>query len=239
MNNKLSQHKKIWKKKPLLRYLYHQWWQMIKADLVKGKTIEIGSGIGAIKEKIPDLITSDIQSHNWLDMRFDAHKIPFKKKELANIIIIDTLHHLSNPIKFLSEAARVLKPGGKLIILEPYPSFISRIVYRLFHPEPFIMNIDYYAKNTIKIKHPWKANQAIAYLIFFKHRKKFNQLLGKQWQVIKKQHISLLLYPLSGGFDHKQLIPNFLLPLILLLEKTLMPFRSLLAFRCYLVLKKR
>ena len=50
--------------------------------------------------------------------------------------------------------------------------------------------------------------------------------------------MSCILYPASGGFENKAMIPDILIPLFKLLEILLTPFRRLLAFRCYIVLEK-
>ena len=50
--------------------------------------------------------------------------------------------------------------------------------------------------------------------------------------------MSCILYPGSGGFENKAMIPEALVPFFKLLEILLVPLRRLLAFRCYIVLEK-
>ncbi|HPZ08744.1 MAG TPA: hypothetical protein PL110_11560 [Candidatus Eremiobacteraeota bacterium] len=50
------------------------------------------------------------------------------------------MHHLSNPVRFLGEAYCCLQEGGSIIMVEPYPSPFSYLIYRLFHPERFFMD---------------------------------------------------------------------------------------------------
>ncbi len=238
MTTILEKHRKKWANKKILREIYHQWYKKIEKDLTGGKILEIGSGIGNFKNYKPEIIASDIEDQPWLDMHFDGHIIPFKNNSLGNIVLIDTLHHLSNPVQFLSEAARVLKHHGRIILLEPFPTLFSLQVYRIFHPEPFNFGVDYFSNldNRIK-KNPWESNQAIPYLIFFKNQhnfvKKFPNL-----KIKKIEKLSFILYPLSGGFENRQLIPDNFIPVIRLFEKLLSPFRFLLAFRCYIVIEK-
>lgn len=240
MTSTLTLHRKIWQKKKILRIIYHEWYQNILNDLslVDGKTLEIGSGSGNLKEYKPNIISSDIESHPWLDMCFDAHKMPFPNSSLSNIVIIDVLHHLQNPILFLQEASRVLKKGGRLIMVEPYPSLFSLFIYKRFHNEPFLFKVNLFAKNRHGEKDPWESNQAIPYLLFFKLNGQLNKILGNKMKVIKKKRMSYLLYPLSGGFEHRNLIPNWTIPFFLKLENFLQPLQSLLAFRCYIVIEQ-
>ena len=249
MSNKLKRHREIWKQKKILRDIYTHWYKQILKELKndKGKTIELGAGSGNFKEFKHDVVASDIVFCEWLDISFDAHHIPFKNNSAGNIVMIDVLHHLADPAGFLHEAARVLKTGGRMILIEPFPSPFSLFIYKRFHPEPFIMDIDYFepppsvssvssvAKNK---KDPWAANQAAAYLLFFKHRKTFLSHFRGKFKILKRKRMSCLLYPGSGGFENKAMIPEALVPFFKLLEILLVPLRRLLAFRCYIVLEK-
>lgn len=241
MPNTLRKHREIWKKKKIIREVYTVWYKKILKDLKQGtgKTIELGAGSGNFKQFKPDVISSDIEKCEWLDMCFDAHDMPFKNKSISNLVLIDVLHHLASPIKFLKEAARVLEKGGRIVFVEPYPSVFSLIVYRKFHPEPFLMDVDYFKKKSVEDKEPWDSNQAIAYLLFFKYRNRFLKEFGKDFEIKKIHLMSLILYPASGGFENKAMIPDFLIPSFKLFELILTPFQKLLAFRCYIVLEKQ
>jgi SAM-dependent methyltransferase len=49
----------------------------------------------------------------------DATALPFRNDAFAGVLIRDLLHHLPEPRRALGEAARVLRPGGMLLVLEP------------------------------------------------------------------------------------------------------------------------
>lgn len=236
----LQKHREIWKKKKILRDIYEEWYKMIIADLskVEGPTVELGAGSGNFKEFYPQAISADIEKCDWIDMSFDAHEMPFGDSSVANIVKIDVLHHLADPVGFLHEASRVLKKGGRLIMLEPFPSLFSRIVYKLFHPEPFIYDVDYFNHKPSMDKHPWDSNQAIPYLIFYKHLDKFEKVFGKTFKIVKKEKMSLILYPASGGFENPSMIPEKFLPILKQIESKAELLRSLVSFRTYIILVK-
>ncbi len=240
MNQILENHKSVWEKKKILRIVYTEWYRMIRSNLKNdnGITVELGGGSGNFKEFMPECISSDIDFCSWLDLCFDAHQLPFKTGTISNFVLIDVLHHFSNPVLFFKETLRTLERNGRIVIIEPFPSPFSLVVYKMFHPEPFKFRIDYFNINETSKKNPWDSNQAIAYLLFFKHLKSFLKELDNGIRIIKKRKISFILYPASGGFENRSLIPDFLIPIFQVIEILLIPLRSLLAFRCFIVIEK-
>lgn len=236
----LLKHREVWNKKKILRDIYEEWYSMIIADLseVEGPTVELGAGSGNFKEFYPQAISADIEKHDWLDMTFDAHEMPFDNSGVANIVMIDVLHHLADPVRFLHEASRVLKSGGRLIMLEPFPSPFSRIVYKLFHPEPFIYDIDYFSEQNVNEKHPWDSNQAIPYLIFYKHLEKFTKVFDRTFKIVKKEKMSFILYPASGGFENASMIPQMMVPVFKMIDYKLSILKNQLAFRIYIIIER-
>jgi SAM-dependent methyltransferase len=242
----LNELRSTWEQKRILREIYTGWYHDITQDLQPGtgKTLEIGSGIGNFKQYMPGVLSSDIQEAQWLDLRFDAHFLPFAAGSIQNIVMVDVLHHLARPLHFIQEAERVLCRGGRLIMLEPYPSLVSLIIYKFFHPEPFLMKANYFEDRREMLPgYPGKLksqepNQAAAYLIFYKQKKQFEKLFAQRMTIIKKKLFACVLYPLSGGFQKKTFLPVFLVPLARCLEVLATPFRFILAFRCRIVLEK-
>jgi len=240
IDQRLERHRDVWRRKKILRVVYQTWYSWIVNGLstVHGAVLEIGAGSGNFKEYLPAAISSDIEACQWVDVCHDAHYLPFREASISNIVMIDVLHHLADPVGFFHAAFKALAPGGKIFLIEPFPSPVSGIVYRKFHPEPFIMDVDYFTGARDMAKHPWEANQAIAYLLFFKHAKKMQVAMQEKFRITERRRISVFLYPLSGGFENRQLIPDALIVVAQLLEVLLAPFRFLMAFRCYVVLEK-
>ncbi len=50
----------------------------------------------------------------------DGQKLPFYSNTIAFVIYNEALHHLPDPSRALREASRILKPGGKIFMFEPY-----------------------------------------------------------------------------------------------------------------------
>jgi ArsR family transcriptional regulator len=47
----------------------------------------------------------------------DVHVLPFKKNSFDSVLLFHTLTYATEPAKALSECARVLRPGGRLVLL--------------------------------------------------------------------------------------------------------------------------
>jgi SAM-dependent methyltransferase len=152
--------------------------------------------------------------------------------------MMDVFHHLRYPGNALKEFQRVLKPGGRVIMMEPGISALGYIVFGPFHPEAIGTakqiqwfapagwspeNIDYYS------------GQGNATRIFVQNH--FASELG-DWKIIEVRRIPALAYAASGGYSGPQLYPMFAYPFIKFLEKLMRPFPTLFATRLMVVLEK-
>lgn len=55
----------------------------------------------------------------------DAFYLPFKKHSVDLIMMSEIIEHLTHPVDALKDAARVLKPNGKIIVSVPYKEKLS------------------------------------------------------------------------------------------------------------------
>ena len=111
MADVLQDYRKVWDRKPVLRLVYNDFYDRIAAACASGLTIEIGGGIGNLKQRLNDVVATDIQFESWLDCVADAQHLPFATGIAANIVMVDVLHHIEFPIVFFREAERVLRRG--------------------------------------------------------------------------------------------------------------------------------
>ena len=82
--------------------------------------VELGCGPGFFKERHPDVIATDAIVNPHADAIVEAAALPFGEARVGSIVLLDVFHHLPRPAAFLEEAARVLRPGGRLAMLEPW-----------------------------------------------------------------------------------------------------------------------
>ena len=236
----LEDYQKQWKKKPVLRAIYSDLYKKIENSVSDGDTLEIGGGIGNLSISSGRIIKSDIQHSAGLDIVADAQNLPFDDEVFSNIVLFDVLHHLQCPLLFFSEARRVLKPGGRIIMMEPGITPISRILYKLGHDEPVDMEWDMTDPCKLDVdKDPYDSNQAIPTILFKQYPQLFLKMV-EGFRINNSKWLSLFAYPLSGGFKSWSLIPCKWVRAILKMEEKLLPILgSFMAFRLMVVLEKK
>jgi len=232
-----------WEKKKLLQKVYYGFYELIKNSVdfsVGGNIVELGSGIGKIKDVIPSCITTDIFDNPWVDRVENAYKLTFENKSVSNLILFDVFHHLEFPGNAFDEFNRVLNNDGRIIIFDPCMSALGLVSYGLLHHEPISLSkeITIYAKNKREVEESgYYAAQGNAYRIFQK-QKRYEELLSK-WEVINYKKYSAITYLLSGGYSKPQLYPTAMYGLIKAVDSVCNLIPILFATRMLVVLRKR
>jgi SAM-dependent methyltransferase len=132
----IAAHRRAWQRKPALRRYYRrEVFDRIVCHCRPGRTLELGTGPGFFAEHAPGLVALDLVRGPRTDVVADAHALPFADASFANLVGIDTFHHLAGPGRALAEAARVLADGGRLVLVEPWAGPLGRLVYRHLHQE--------------------------------------------------------------------------------------------------------
>lgn len=220
-------HREVVLQKKFLKNLYLDWYKMILAKIDEtGKILELGSGGGFLKDVHPVVITSDVLPLPNCDLTISAYQLPFTNNDLSVILMINTFHHLEQCEKFISEAYRVLKKGGKIIMLEPANSIWSRFIYKHFHHESFdekMTNWNFPSTGPLS-----GANGALPWIVFVRDKKKF-QTLFPYFKIQSVELHSPFRYLLSGGLSYKSLLPSWMYKPIKLVEWLLSPLNSILA----------
>ena len=85
----IEQNRIFWQQKPLLRKVYERFYHEISKQLTSGTKLEIGSGIGQIKEFIPGCITSDLFLNPGVDQLESAYFLSFPDNSLnKNLVFV-------------------------------------------------------------------------------------------------------------------------------------------------------
>jgi SAM-dependent methyltransferase len=233
--------RKAWQRKPRLRTVYRGFHELIASRLdrsIPGDIVELGSGMGSIKEVIPDCVTTDLFPNPWLDRQENAYSLNFPEGSLSNLILFDVWHHLRYPATALAEFRRVLAPGGQVIVFDPAISWTGRLAYGLFHHEPVGLNLPMTWEAPPGFKPDdadYFAAQGSATRVFW-WRKDRSRLTG--WEVREVTPLPSFEYFATGGFSGREIGGPRAFRFLRHLDGVLARWPNLFAARLLVVLKR-
>ena len=240
-NIEIQRNRQAWAQKPQLRAVYRDFYRQIAARInpeVAGPVVELGSGMGCIKEIIPQCVTTDLFPNPWLDRQENCYELNFADGAISHLLLFDVWHHLRFPGTALREFHRVLAPGGRLILFEPAASWLGRMVYHFFHHEPVAVrdpitwdapagfvaaDADYYAAQGSASRPFWWGEG-------------HNRLMG--WRLQEVRPLASFDYFATGGFSGPPLGGRLLHGLMRGLDMITRPFPRVFAARLLVVLEK-
>ena len=200
------------------REIYQRYKKCVSCSPEFGLVLELGSGGGFAKDVIPEIITSDTLPYQGVDQVVDAAKLPFADESVRAICMNNVFHHIPDVEAFLREARRCLIPGGRVLIIDQHPGWISTPIYRKIHHEPFLMDATEWS---FEPSGPLSgANGALAWIVFRRDRKRF-QLLFPELELVRYEPNSPFRYWLSGGLKRWSLLPAWAFGLATALDRAL------------------
>jgi SAM-dependent methyltransferase len=198
--------------KPFLRRIYEEWYRTIARSLPAGpgRVLELGSGAGFLADFVPGLVRSEIFYTPGIDAVLDGLELPFASATLRGIAMTNVLHHLPRPLDFFREAARCVRPGGVVTMIEPWVTPWSQLVYTRLHHEPFDPKAPDW---NLPPGGPLSAaNGALPWILFVRDRARFEKE-APEWQVRAITPMMPLRYLVSGGISLRGLMPAASYPL--------------------------
>jgi hypothetical protein len=206
----LQDYRTVWDRKPVLRLVYDDFYDRIVAACVSGKTIEVGGGIGNLKERFEQRSCDRYSVRIVARLRCRCPESAVRDRYSGKHSDGRRSHHIEFPTVFFREAERVLRRDGRLIMMEPAISWVSTLFYRLLHQEPVRTSGDPFIEGAPDPhRDPYDSNQAVPTLLATRDRERFHRLFPN----VKVSHVawfSLIVYSLSGGFKSWNLIPGML-----------------------------
>jgi len=190
-----------------LRRIYEEWYADLAAEVPAGPggLLELGSGPGFLTERLPGLVTSEVFVCAGLRAALDARALPFRAGTLRAILMTDVFHHVPDAGRFLREASRVLRPGGRVVMVEPWVTPWSRFVYGRLHHEPFDPEAEDWA---FPPGGPLSAaNGALPWIVFARDRER----LAREIPALRVVGVAPRLpfrYLFSGGLTVRALLPE-------------------------------
>jgi SAM-dependent methyltransferase len=202
--------RRILARKKFLRRLYRESYQKFAECLSRcpgeGIALELGSGAGFVKEVVPEMMTSDVIPYPGVDRILNAAAMPFEDGSLRGIFMLNVFHHLPDSGKFLTEAQRCLKPGGRVFMVDQHLGWISTWILKYGDHEPFSPESEEWSFDS---SGPVSgANGALAWIVFRRDVEKF----GKLCPILRLERYephTPLRYWISGGLKVWSLTPGW------------------------------
>ena len=241
---RLEIHAAVLRRKPMLTGVFRECHQVMRRidrttfGETPGLRVELGAGVAPIAGTFPDVLATDVVPGAGLDRVLDAQAMDLPDASVRVLYGQNCFHHFPDPGKFLAEAARVVAPGGGVVLIEPYYGPLASIVFtRLFASESFDKHMRGWRSSAAG---PMVgANQALSYVVFIRDRVRFEREVPGFELVASFPLGNYVRYLLSGGLNFRQLAPNAAVPALEAVEMVLRPFRRALALHHVIVLRRR
>ena len=169
---------------------YHLWWttEMLKGTKDTGLWLDLGCGTGwnlsvlqllehkrkAIGIDLSDGMLRLAKEKKLNVIRGDAQQLPFCDASFDGILAKGVLHHLSDVEKAAAEIARVLKPGGIAVMVDPNPSLLRKF-------QTFLKNREEYFSHLHRSIPPAE----------------YQSIISRYLQIIDFRYFGLIAYPMA------------------------------------------
>jgi len=103
-----------------------------------------GMGLSVLAAEARSVTAGDVDEVNLEEARaalandprirlenFDAEQTPFETGSFDLVLLFEAIYYLPDPFQFFAEARRILRPGGRLLVVTVNPA------WRGFNPSPF------------------------------------------------------------------------------------------------------
>jgi len=243
---RLLEHRRIWAGKPVLSRVYAEWFDALLAGLRPGaRVVEIGAGPGFLsahaRERAPGLtwVATELLETPWNDVVADGLRLPFRPASFDAVVALDLVHHLARPAAFFVEAARVLRPGGRIAVIEPWVSPLSYPIYRWLHQEGCTLGLDPwdpFARDAAEGKDPFRGDAAVLWRLVRDTPAGRWRELGFRPPAVTR--LNGFAYILSLGFREGSLLPAPVAPLLMKADRVLRPLARYAGMRALAVWEK-
>lgn len=243
----LEEHRRLWASKPVLRDVYAVWFDAVLAAIGPADDVlELGAGPGFFaahaREHSPRRrwVAADVVAAGWNDIAADATRLPFRAAAFDAMAAVDLVHHLDRPAGLFEEAWRVLRPGGRLVAVEPWVTPLSFPVYRWLHQETCRLGLDPwqpFTRTAADGKDPFEGDAAVVWsLVRNTPPEKWAELGFEPPQVTA---INGFAYLPTLGFRRASLVPRRLVAPLIALDRWTAPLARWTGLRVLVIWRRR
>lgn len=144
------------------------WMQRYLGPQTYAVEVGCGAGFSELFLRAGTLELTDAEPRPWAKRVVDAQELPYADASIDVLIANNVIHHIAYPDRFFRGAARVLRPGGHLLVQECNCSWTTQIALRATGHEDYDFSADPFdaTRPCNDPDDPWSANCAIPNLVF-------------------------------------------------------------------------
>ncbi len=195
----------------LLEAIYRDFYDRILKEIPPHqfpRVLELGSGGGFFKELAPHVQSSECVAVPGIDRVVDATKIAelFDAGGLDAICAVNVFHHVPDAAAFLRGVSKVLRPDGRLVLIEPWFTPLGQLFHRIHH-EPSVADPNFWG--LVGEGRMTAANTRLPTSVFRDSVERFSREFPAL-RVRKLEPFHKWLYLMSGGLKLNTHIPRFI-----------------------------
>lgn len=196
----VRRHREAWAAKSALSAWYRsEIFARLDRTLAPGPVLQLGCGPGFYGVGRADFVNVDIGAASGVDAVCDVHHLPFGGGNFANVVGVDVLHHFERPGRALAEIARVLRPGGRCLLIEPWAGPLGWFVYRFLHHEDCRAVARPWTEAFAPGKSPLDGNAWIPRTLLWRRARELDRY-APDLSVVRVEAFGGLGYLATGGF---------------------------------------
>ncbi len=115
--------------------IYKPEWLRKVRDALAGRVLDVGVGTGFTTGHLEDAVGIDLSRGMLRRARYRGHLLranftrpPFRDETFDTIVLAGSFYYLPDPQEGATVAARLLRPGGTVVILSPATRFLAPFV---------------------------------------------------------------------------------------------------------------
>lgn len=242
--DRLQEHRLLWRNKPTLVDAYGVWFRSLLENIPSSaRVLEVGAGPGLLSEHARahrddlDWVASDLLKAPWNDLVADGLRLPFADGTFDAVAAVDLVHHLARPAAFFSEAARVLRSPGHIVVVEPWVTVFSYPIYRFLHQEGCRLRLDPWDPFPARdAKEAFDGDSGVVWRLLRETSPAHWERLG--FRPPRLDLFNGFAYLATLGFRPGSILPPSLAPWLSKLDRWTRPLAPLLALRARILWEK-
>ena len=234
----VREYKRIWDSSPVLRRFYRDIWAWAWEEVTLKPVVELGGGAGLMRERYPELFSTDLLPFPNTTLQCDATRLPFRPESVGCFVGIAFFHHCTALRTLLEEAQTALQPGGRMVLIDPYISPLSRWIYRFATDEAVDLSEKPLETQAANAGNPLlDANVARATLVFLREREAYDRLFPA-FQIKSVECINFFRHIAAGSCVQQFPAAPLVYPPACLVDRLLHPIRRYTGMCMKVVLEK-